>query len=64
MDSQTGFIFKVFILSTGLSVFIKYGGRVLPIAPTQTNALVAIALPSLILAFCLWWRDRKNQPLN
>ncbi|MGK7878441.1 MAG: hypothetical protein AB4426_35620 [Xenococcaceae cyanobacterium] len=60
MDTQAGFIFKVFILSAGFSVLIKYGGRILPIAPTQTNALIAICVTPLIVALALWWRAWKN----
>ncbi len=60
MDTQAGLIFKVFILSAVLSVFIKYGGMVLPIAPIQTNALIGILIPPLIVALALGWRARKQ----
>ena len=64
MDTQVGLIVKVFIFSALASVLIKYGGRMLPIEPTQTNALIAISVPSLTMALVLWWRFRKNQSLN
>lgn len=56
MDSQIGFIVKVFIFSAGVSVFIKYGWTMLPPAATSQNALIGICLPPLIIALALWWR--------
>jgi len=35
---QTGFILKVLHLSAGLSILIKYGGPILSIPATPTNA--------------------------
>ncbi|MBR8828675.1 MAG: hypothetical protein DSM107014_12380 [Gomphosphaeria aponina SAG 52.96 = DSM 107014] len=60
MDSKARFIFKVFILSAGLSLIIKYGGMMLPIGATYQNALLGICLPPSMLALALWWRFRVN----
>ena len=60
MASQFNFLTKVVLLSTLLSVLIKYGGMRLPLNPTQTNALIAIFLPPSIVALALWWRVKKG----
>ncbi|MEW6491024.1 MAG: hypothetical protein AB1589_00535 [Cyanobacteriota bacterium] len=63
MDSQVNFIFKVLIFSAGISLLIKYGGPSLPIAATSANALIAVLIPSVILAIALLWRAGKyRQP--
>ncbi|MBZ8182579.1 hypothetical protein [Oscillatoria salina] len=59
MDTQTGFIGKVLFFSVILSVLIKYGGRVLPIAPSNTNAAIAICIPALVLTIALLWRIKS-----
>ena len=64
MDNQTRFIVKVLILATIISVLIKYGGSLLSIAPTQSNILVAITLPSFIMAVVFWWRTTQNNKLH
>jgi hypothetical protein len=64
MNSQIGFIVKVFILSIALSVAIKYGGRALAIAPTQTNVLLGILLPPALVAVVLGWRARNLAKLK
>jgi hypothetical protein len=64
MNSQIGFIVKVLILSTALSVLIKYGGQMLAIAPSQTNALLGIFVPTLLMAIALGWRVKKQAQLT
>ncbi|PPS44158.1 hypothetical protein [Chroococcidiopsis sp. TS-821] len=54
--NQTGFIFKILLLSAVISVLIKYGGAYLPILPTATNALVIVLLPSIVMAIALYRR--------
>jgi hypothetical protein len=61
MGTQTNFLFKVFILSAGVSVLIKYGGPNLPVAPTAVNALIAVLTPTVILAIALPWRAWKQR---
>jgi anaerobic C4-dicarboxylate transporter len=61
MYSQIGFIIKVLILSTVLSIAIVYVGPVLAIAPTQFNALLAILIPVTILVVALLWRTRERE---
>ena len=50
---QAGFIFKVLILSVGLSILIKYGGPSLSILGTPTNVLTLVFVPSLVMAIAL-----------
>lgn len=64
MSTQANFILKVFILSLGVSVLIKYGGPSLPVGATSVNALIAVLTPSLILAIAFLWRVGKYRPLN
>ncbi|MGD1900113.1 MAG: hypothetical protein ACFB16_24610, partial [Phormidesmis sp.] len=57
------FLLKVLVLSAGLSVLIKTGGPVLPLAEIEGKALnyLAIALvtlPSLILGSLLYVKSR------
>lgn len=60
MNSQIEFLVKVLILSVGLSVLIKYGGPLLSIAPTNSNAVLGITIPPLIMALALWQRTYGN----
>ena len=53
MDTQAGFILKILLWSTGLSFLIKYGGRYLPIQPTNAIALIIVVLPSLLIGLIL-----------
>ena len=53
---QTGFIFKVLVISAGLSVLIKYGGPALSIPPTLTNVLLFVLAPSVVMAIALGTR--------
>jgi hypothetical protein len=57
----SGFIFKVLVVSTLLSVAIKYGGPVLQIAETTPNVLVAVFLPTLVVATALGWRAWRQR---
>ena len=56
MNTQAGFVFKILLLSTALSLSIKYGGRYLGLQPTVTTALAIVLLPSLIVGLILGWR--------
>lgn len=53
---QTGFIFKVLVISTGLSILIKYGGPSLSIPPTLTNVLIVVLMPTVVVAIALGGR--------
>lgn len=53
---QTGFIFKVLVISAGLSILIKYGGSKLAIPPTLTNLLIVVLLPTVVMAIALGGR--------
>ncbi|NJL67044.1 MAG: hypothetical protein HC894_10165 [Microcoleus sp. SM1_3_4] len=61
MNSPTGFILKVFLMSIALSFAIKYGGPILSIPSTNLNASIAVLTPSIILAALLGWRSRQQQ---
>lgn len=53
MDTQAGFILKIFLFSTGLSYLIKYGGQLVVIKPTTILVLLIVLLPSLIIGLVL-----------
>ncbi len=59
MSTQANFILKVFILSAGVSVLIKYGSPSLPVTATSVNVLIAVLTPTLVLAIALLWRAWK-----
>lgn len=62
MGIQFNFIVKVFILSLGISLVIKYASPSLPPIPvTSGNALIAVLTPAIILAIALLWRFWKFQ---
>lgn len=61
MNDRIGFILKVLILSTVISLLIKYGGRLISIAPTSINAAIAVFLPTVILALLLIVRSRSSR---
>lgn len=62
------FILKVFGLSLGISLLIKYAVPLLAIAssypqgvaPTIPTVLALILSPSLILMFILWMRQQRS----
>lgn len=64
MNSQAGFIFKVLLLSTGLSIAIKYGGRYLPLEPNNLLAASVVCLPSLLIGLILGWQYWKSTSIN
>ena len=54
MNTQiVGFILKILLLSTALSLLIKYGGQYLNLIPTTTTVLVIILMPSLVIGLIL-----------
>lgn len=64
MKNQTGFIFKVLIISLLLSVVIKYVGPYLNIPLTAQIVLIIVPLPSIILGIALLWRYQQQQKTN
>ncbi len=63
MDNQLSFIIKLVILSTIISVIIKYAAPNLPIPATSVNGLIGILAPTVILAIALVgraWRYGKS----
>jgi len=59
MNTQAGFILKILLLSTVISIVIKYGGQLIPLKATTSLALITVFLPSLIIALILGWQYRK-----
>lgn len=69
MAEQLNVLLKIVALSAIGSAIIKYGilfsFKIQAIAPSQTGALVAILLPSSVLAGLLWWRSQQDSsPVN
>jgi hypothetical protein len=60
MTSSLGFIVKVLVLSTLLSILIKQSDRLVSIPPNSLNAAIAVFLPTIILALLLIWRSRSS----
>ena len=56
MVSQSIFIIKLLIVSALLSVAIKGFAPYLSISPTATNALIAVLLPSVVIAIAFLFR--------
>jgi hypothetical protein len=63
MKNQLGFVLKVFLLSIAISFLIKYVGPI-PIAPTSSNALIIVLLPTTIMAIALLWRSKESNTSN
>ncbi len=61
MSGQLVFIGKVIGWSAVLALVIKYLAPYLDVPATATNAIVAILLPTLVLAIALAWRWRSGQ---
>ncbi len=59
MISQFSFIIKVILLSTFLSFVIKYGGKLLPLQPTNILLILMVFFPSIFLGFILFIRNLK-----
>ena len=54
MKSQALFIVKLLIVSAALSVAIKFVP--ISIAPTATNALIAVSLPTIVMTVTFLFR--------
>lgn len=61
MESNAGFILKVLIASTAISVAIKYAGAIATIRPAPNLALIAVLLPTVIMAIALLWRSQQQK---
>lgn len=56
LETEPGLVLKVLVLSSVLSVAIKYLGPSLPIPATNTTALIITLLPALGMGLALAWR--------
>lgn len=61
LDTSVGLVLKVLVLSTLLSVAIKYMGPILPIPATNTAALIITLIPTLIMGVVLAWRGWQQR---
>ncbi len=64
MENQLGLLLKVFAMSVGLSVLIKYACPSLGIPGTALNALIMVLSPTVILGTVLLWRMQGQQNIN
>ncbi|MBD1998630.1 hypothetical protein H6F88_11090 [Oculatella sp. FACHB-28] len=60
MDSNAIYILKVFIVSGGLAVAIKYVMPLLSISSSTAIVLTLVLLPSVALAIALAWRAQQQ----
>ncbi|NJL10032.1 MAG: hypothetical protein HC908_07220 [Calothrix sp. SM1_7_51] len=60
MDNYLGFFIKVFILSLGISLLIKYVGPNLGIPETTAVVLITILSPTVILGILFLWRFQNQ----
>ncbi|TAF04531.1 MAG: hypothetical protein EAZ77_15510 [Nostocales cyanobacterium] len=64
MKNQLGFLLKLLLLSTLISLLIKYVGPMLLIPETSTNALILVLLPTMIMITILLWRMPAQKKIN
>jgi hypothetical protein len=58
MNNQFGFLVKVLFFSALISVLIKYVAPVIPIPPSDVNALILVLCPTAIMIVLLSLRFR------
>ncbi len=56
MKDSTIFVLKVLTLSTLISLVVKYGGRLVAIAPTNLDASLAVISLPLLMSLLFAWR--------
>jgi len=61
MENQLGFLLKLLLFSTLLSVLIKYAAPFLWIPATVANVLIMILSPTIIMATVLLWRIPRQK---
>jgi hypothetical protein len=57
---QSWFLVKLLVLSTAISVWIKYGAPSLNVTPSVTSALILVFSPTIIMAVLLANRWRRS----
>lgn len=55
LRENLGFVLKVIVASTLMSVAIRVWGPAVPIAPTSLNALILVLLPTTVLLILFGW---------
>ncbi len=65
LRENLGFVLKVMVASTLVSIAIRAWGPAVPIAPTSLNALILVLLPTTVLLILFGWlsltRSRPNR---
>jgi hypothetical protein len=61
MENQLSFVIKLLIMSAFVSVLIKYAGPFWPLPATDTNALILVLSPTVIMAIALLWRFQTQK---
>lgn len=61
MNNQIGLIAKVMLASAIISGLIKYALPYVPVAPTTTNALGIVFLPTIVTIGVLTYRATRTQ---
>jgi hypothetical protein len=56
MASPISFVLKVLLLSTVISILIKYGGGSLNLPATSGTAIGLVLSPTIVMAIALSWR--------
>ncbi|MEM7773361.1 MAG: hypothetical protein AAF327_23005 [Cyanobacteria bacterium P01_A01_bin.37] len=64
MKTNALFLLKVGVISTGLSVLVKYGGRYTSIPATQSVALAIVFVPVVLLGLGLALHYRFQSKSN
>ncbi|MBD3884402.1 hypothetical protein IFO70_21910 [Phormidium tenue FACHB-886] len=60
MNDQASLVLKVLLFSALISIAIKYVAPSLAISATNLNALIAVLLPSGVMAIVLSWRGARR----
>lgn len=64
MNNPTFFVSKILIISTLISILIKYGGPFIPLKANNYFAISLVFLPSLILGLILYLRRSNLSSTN
>ncbi|AHJ29396.1 hypothetical protein PN465_02615 [Nodularia spumigena CS-584] len=64
MKNNLGFVVKLLVISSLLSVLIKYAGPNVSIMATDANALIIVLLPTVMIAIALFWRFQSAPKQN
>ncbi|WP_448572110.1 hypothetical protein [Trichothermofontia sp.] len=60
LRENLGFVLKVLVASTLISVAIRVWGPEIPIAPTSLNALILVLLPATVFLVLFGWLSLRQ----